>query len=191
MNGSTEKPLLAVGGSPIIARVLDALYGSHEFEGIVAVVSPNTPETRQFLNSMEMVQVLETPGKGYPSDLSMVLSRLRPERVFVISADMPLMTSQVVSEIASAASQTKPVLSVVLRKEFVESLGFSPSVTFTDGRTGYCQSGISIFDTSHHSDGQAAIMEEDHLVMDRIELAVNVNTKEELRLAEKLFVQRA
>ena len=55
-------------------------------------------------------------------------------------------------------------------------------------RTAYCHSGISVFDTSRHSEGT---MKEEYLVMEKVEVAVNVNTKKDLELAEKLLVQRA
>jgi GTP:adenosylcobinamide-phosphate guanylyltransferase len=51
----------------------------------------------------------------------------------------------------------------------------------------YCQSGISIFDTSRHTEG---IIREEYMVMEKKEIAVNVNTKNDLELAEKLLVQR-
>lgn len=186
MKAGTEKPMLQLSGSPIIAYVLEALEESRRFGAIVAAVSPATPETRKYLTS-RATAVIETPGMGYPSDLSVVLGKLTPEKVFVISADMPLVTPGIIGEI-TLAPQQKPLLSVVLRKKFVESVGVRPSVAFRKGGTDYCQSGISIFDTARCADGS---VDEQHLIIDRVEVAVNVNTKEELVLAEKLLVQSA
>lgn len=186
MNVPGEKPLLEVGGRPMIARVIDSLRNSGRFKRIVAAVSPNTPATRNFLESSG-VEIVETPGRGYSADLSLVLGRLRPERVFIISTDMPLIDGRIIAEIA-AKTQSSPLLSVVLAKKFVESVGLTPSVNFIMNGVEYCQSGISLFDTSRRAQG---IMKEEYLVMDKVEVAVNVNTKEELVLAEKLLVQRA
>lgn len=186
MKGSIEKPLLTVGGVPIIARVIGALEGSQSFERIVAAVSPDSPATRKFLESRG-IEIIETPGKGYSLDLSQVLSKIGRGRVFVVSADMPLINAQIINEIISI-KQTKPLLSVVLTKKFAKSIGTMPSVTFRERGIDYCQSGISIFQASAHS---AGVMEEEYVVMDRIEVVINVNTKEELELAEKLLIQGA
>ncbi len=186
MNSEIEKSLLQVGGLPIIQRVADALEGSHCFGGIMAAVSPNTPDTREFLRLRE-IEVLETPGSGYSSDLATILDRLTQNRVFVISADMPMVSSKVINEIA-LSQQTKPLLSVVMTKRFVQGIGMVPGFAASREGREYCYSGISVFDTSRQ---QGGIIDEEYLVMDRIEIAVNVNTNEELRLAEKLLIQRA
>jgi GTP:adenosylcobinamide-phosphate guanylyltransferase len=49
----------------------------------------------------------------------------------------------------------------------------------------YCHSGITIFNTM--AVGTEPVKEH-YLVMNRKEIALNVNTKEELELAEKLLV---
>ena len=57
-----------------------------------------------------------------------------------------------------------------------------PSIIVLDQ---YCHSGITIFNTV--AVGTEPV-EEHYLVMNRKEIALNVNTKEELELAEKLLV---
>lgn len=184
MESETEKPLATVGGVPLVSRVADALYGSQKFERIIAAVSPRTPATKSFLEARGM-EVVETPGDGYSRDLSVLLSTLSPARVFVISADMPLVDAQTIARLASS-KQSGPLLAVLVTREFAESLGIIPSVTVIHNGGEYCHSGIGIFDTSKH----AATYREEYIVMDKIEVAVNVNTKKELELAEKLLVQR-
>ena len=186
MKGPVEKPLLKVGGRPMIARVIESLRESGRFERIVGAVSPNTPATKNFLESSD-IEIIETPGWGYSSDLSAVLSMTRPARVLVISADLPLVDSRMIAEIA-ARTQSGPLLSVVFAKRFVEDIGITPSVNIILNGVEYCQSGVSIFDTSRHAEG---ILKEEYLVMEKKEIAVNVNTKNDLELAEKLLVQRA
>jgi adenosylcobinamide-phosphate guanylyltransferase len=186
MKEPVEKPLLKVGGRPMVVRVIDSLRESGRFERIVAAVSPNTPMTANFLESSG-IEIIETPGGGYSSDLSMVLGSLKPARVLVVSADMPLIDDRIIAEVA-AKPQSGPLLSVVLAKEFVQDIGITPSVNIILNGVEYCQSGISVFDTSRHAEG---IVKEEYLVMDKVEVAVNVNTKEDLELADKLLVQRA
>lgn len=186
MGGSVEKPLFKVGGIATVWRVISALQACHDFERTIAAVSPLTPSTKAFLKEKE-VEVLETAGNGYSQDLSVILKELKPARVLVTPADLPLLSSEVVSEI-SAVLQTAPVMSMVLEKEFVEREGLKPSVVFRSGGSEYCHSGISIFDTSVMGKG---ISEEEYFLLNRMEIAVNVNRKEDLVLAEKLLIQRA
>lgn len=184
MQAGAEKPLLKVGGVPMVECVVSALAGSNRFGRIVAAVSPNTPKTKEFLKS-KGIEIIETAGEGYPQDLSRLLSRLKPERVMVVPADVPLLDAQAVRDIVDAAkSKQEPAVSIVLEKEFVENVGAKPSVVF--GR--YCHSGITVFDTARVA---GETVQERYVVMNRKEIALNVNTKEELELAEKLLVQRA
>lgn len=184
LQAGAEKPLLKVGGVPMVERVVSALAGSNRFGHIVAAVSPNTPKTKEFLNS-KGIEIIETAGEGYPQDLLRLLSRLKPERVVVVPADVPLLDAQAVSDIVNAAeSRQEPAVSIVLEKGFVENVGAKPSVVF--GR--YCHSGITVFNTARVA---GETVQERYVVMNRKEIALNVNTKEEWELAEKLLVQRA
>jgi adenosylcobinamide-phosphate guanylyltransferase len=183
MQSGTEKPLLNVGNIPMVERVASALAGSRRFERIVAAVSPNAPKTREFLKS-KGIEVIETAGEGYPQDLSRLLAKLKPEKVMVVPADVPLLDARAVADIVDAISnKQEPAVSVVLEKEFVENLGVKPSVVF--GK--YCHSGITVFDTARIA---GETVQERYVVMNRKEIALNVNTKEEAELAE-LLVQRA
>ena len=182
-SSSTEKPLININGVPMIERIISALAGSHRFDRIIAIVSPNTPKTKEFLKSKGGgVDILETTGDGFSQDLSSFLSKVNHTRVLVVPADLPLLNARIVSEIVDVA-QTAPAVSIAMKKEFVESIGIKPSVVFDT----YCHSGITIFDSAQLSPNIA--VQEQHKVMNRVEVAVNVNTKEEADLAEKLLVQ--
>jgi adenosylcobinamide-phosphate guanylyltransferase len=182
MKSGIEKPLLEVGGVAMVERVLSALARSQRFGRIVAAVSPSTPMTKEFLKSRD-IEMIETAGDGYPQDLSGLLSRLRPEKVMVVPADAPLLDGQTISDIIDATtSKDELAVSIVLEKAFVESIGAKPSVVF--GR--YCHSGITVFDTANIA---SETVPERYVLMNKRELAINVNTKEELELAE-LLVQR-
>lgn len=184
MQSNVEKPLIKVGGRPMVERVYSALEGSFRFGRIIAVVSANMPETKKFL-AAKGVEIIETAGEGFSQDLQSLLPRLRPERVFVIPADVPLVSPQTISDIADLAGvERAPAVSIVMENEFVKGVGAKPSVTLDDK---YCHSGVTIFDTSSIKSGE---VEEVYLLMNRKEIAVNVNTKEELELAG-LLVQRA
>ena len=85
-----EKPLVEVGGRPMIDHVLGALRDS-EIETIHAAVSPSTPETAALLEPMADVHVVETPGEGYVADLGAAVDVVeRP--VVTVTADLPLLS---------------------------------------------------------------------------------------------------
>ncbi len=188
--GGIEKPLLKVDGIAMVERVILALAGSGRFDHILAAVSPNTPNTKELLKS-KGIETIETPGEGYSNDLSYLLSKLKPQRVMVVPSDIPLLNSQLISEIldaidssssSSSRKEKEPAISIILEKGFVERTGAKPSIAVVDQ---YCHSGITIFNTV--SVGTEPV-EEYYLIMNRKEIALNVNTKEELELAKKLLV---
>jgi adenosylcobinamide-phosphate guanylyltransferase len=181
--GGIEKPLLKVNGVAMVERVISALVSSDRFDRIVAAVSPNTPKTNEFLKS-KGIEIVETAGDGYSKDLSYLLSKLKPQKVMTVPGDIPLLKSQIVNEILSTIDdrqEQEPAISIMLEKGFVESIGVKPSIVLNQ----YCHSGITIFNTM--AVGTEPV-EEGYLVMNRKEIALNVNTKEELELAEKLLV---
>ncbi|MGI0036540.1 MAG: NTP transferase domain-containing protein [Nitrososphaera sp.] len=186
MGPGVEKPLLRVDGMPLVQCVLSALEESAGFDLIFAAVSQHTPLTGEFLAS-KGVEIIDTSGEGYSRDLSVLLEKIKPDRVFVTPADIPLLSPDVVKEIA-ITKQEAPAISVIVEKKFVENIGINPSVLVKFNGREYCHSGITIFDTAKM--GGVAVQEQ-YIVMDRVELAVNVNSKEELKLAEKLLIQRA
>lgn len=178
-----EKPLLKVDGVEMVERVISALASSDRFDRIVAAVSPNTPGTNKFLKS-KAIETIETAGEGYSQDLSYLLSILKPQKVVAVPGDIPLLNSKIVNEIISAIDERQkqePAISIILEKGFVEGIGVKPSIVLNQ----YCHSGITIFNTMVVG---AEPVEERYLVMNRKEIALNVNTKEELELAEKLLV---
>ncbi|MFL6503735.1 MAG: NTP transferase domain-containing protein [Nitrososphaera sp.] len=183
--GGIEKPILKVDGVTMVERVIFALASSNKFDKVVAAVSPNTPATNLFLKSRG-IETIETSGEGYSIDLSYVLSYLKPLKVMIIPCDMPLLNSQVVNEIFSVVQdllEQKPAaaVSIMLEKRFVERIGVKPSIVLDQ----LCHSGITIFNTT--TIGTEPV-EERYLVMNQKEIAINVNTKEEMELAEKLLV---
>ncbi|MFL6476323.1 MAG: NTP transferase domain-containing protein [Nitrososphaera sp.] len=183
--GGIEKPILKVDGVTMVERVIFALASSNKFDNVVAAISPNTPATNLFLKSRG-IETIETSGEGYSIDLSYVLSYLKPLKVMIIPCDMPLLNSQVVNEIFSVVQdllEQKPAaaVSIMLEKRFVERIGVKPSIVLDQ----LCHSGITIFNTT--TIGTEPV-EERYLVMNQKEIAVNVNTKEEMELAEKLLV---
>lgn len=182
--GGVEKLMIMLGGKSFVERVADALKESGSFSRIVSAVSPNTPQTKQLLTSLG-IEVIDTLGAGYSQDLSLLLSTLAPDRVLIVSADLPLLTAETVREVAKKlSSHNAPAVSAVMDRSFVESLGMMPSVVIGDK----CHSGITLFDAGQVSDKP---VKELYVTMNMKEIAVNVNTKKEKEMAELLLVQHA
>jgi adenosylcobinamide-phosphate guanylyltransferase len=189
--GAIEKPLQKVDGVAMVERVISALASSNRFDRIIAAVSPNTPKTNELLKS-KGIETIETAGKGYSQDLSDLLSKLKPQKVMVVPGDIPLLNSQIVNEILNTIvdddndrqAQEEPAISIILEKEFVQGMGVKPSIVLTNQ---YCHSGVTIFNTMAVGGGTEPVKER-YLVMNRKEIALNVNTKEELELAERLLL---
>jgi adenosylcobinamide-phosphate guanylyltransferase len=179
-----EKPLLKVNGVTMVERVVSALASSDRFARIVAATSPNTPKTNEFLKS-KGIETIETAGEGYSQDLSQLLSKLKPQKVMAVPGDLPLLDSHIVDEILNSIAdrqEHEPAISIIIEKGFVERIGVKPSIIVLDQ---YCHSGITIFNTMIVG---TEPVKEHYLIMNRKEIAINVNTKEELELAEKLLV---
>ncbi len=172
----------------MVERVISALAGSDRFDRIVAAVSPYTQKTNEFLKS-KGIETIETGGQGYSQDLSRVLLKLKPQMVVAVPGDIPLLNSQIVNEILNNIiddydrQEQEPAISIILEKGFVEEIGVKPSIVLMNQ---YCHSGITLFNTMV-AVGTKPVKER-YLVMNRKEIALNVNTKEELELAEKLLL---
>jgi adenosylcobinamide-phosphate guanylyltransferase len=78
-----------------------------------------------------------------------------------------------------------PCISVVSERQYVQSIGIKPSLVVTIGAKEYCHSGINIIDSSKINEG--CEVEEYYMIMNEREIAVNVNTRQELEVAERLI----
>ena len=185
----TEKPMLKLRGMTMVERVLRALVEFEQFEKIVAISSIHTPKTTVFLrnhySSSGLIDVVETDGISYSKDLSIIVHKFEPSRIFVVSADLPLLNKKIVQDIAVKSMPNFPCVSVLLEKLFVEGIGIEPSITIVIGRKEYSHSGITILDSSKVN--RDRILEEHYIVINKRELAVNVNSTRELEIAEEML----
>ncbi len=189
MNSSEEKPMLGVGNRPIISYVVEALKNSNCFDKIIGLVSRNTARTAHFLANNN-VQVALSSGTDYVKDLNYALQLLKPNKVFIISSDLPLMDSNTIKEIVDSFDRCKkPCYTIVVSKILVDELGVSTDYSFEYNGNDVCHSGVSIIDSSKISGYEK--IEEELLVMDKPQLALNVNTIHELKLAEKMLTNPA
>lgn len=184
MQHSEEKPLIKIGGKPVIERVITALQNSKKVDFIVVAVSHHTPRTAAFASRFP-VKIAPTPGKGYIHDLQYLVKHFKLKKVLTVAADIPLITGEVVDEIVKRyESCGKPALAVVTSSEIKQKLGLSLEHSFQIADKIVVPVGINIIDGQRIDEEE---LEQDVFLLDRTELAVNINTLEELNLAERLI----
>jgi adenosylcobinamide-phosphate guanylyltransferase len=182
-----EKPLLKVGGKPMIEHILTALSNSKKVGEAVVAVSKYTPKTAKFMERFP-VKVLETPGGGYVSDMEYVVRRLKLDKVVTISADLPLVTGEIIDQIIKRYNRcNKPALTVAVPLETKKKLGLGGEYVLEAGSRRLVPAGINVIDGRRIDEEE---LEEEIFIMDEEEAAVNVNTHRELRIAESLLLER-
>ena len=184
MTLAEEKPLLRVGGKPIIEHVIAALKNAKKVSSIVVAVSDYTPKTARLMLQFP-VSVIKTPGKEYVSDMGYAVKKLKLRHVLAISADLPLITGEVVDAILECYEQCgKPALAVVVPMETKEKLGLSGEYAFEFGNRLVVPAGISVIDGRRIDEKE---LDQEVCLLDLKEVAVNINTVQELNIAEALL----
>jgi adenosylcobinamide-phosphate guanylyltransferase len=184
MGLSGEKPLLMIGGKPAIAHVIESLQAAKKIDSIVVAVTDYAPKTADFLSKFP-VKVVKTPGKEYIFDMQYVVKKLRLEKVLTIAADLPLITSEIIDGIVEVYEQCgKPALAVVVPIETKTKLGMSEEYAFAVNDKLVVPTGINMIDGGRIDDEE---LEQEIYVCHREEVAVNVNTIDELKVAESFF----
>jgi adenosylcobinamide-phosphate guanylyltransferase len=183
---SEEKPLLKVGGKTVIEHVLTALENAEKVDSIVVAVSDYTPKTARFMAKFP-VKVIKTPGKEYVSDMGYAVKRLKLQIVLAVAADLPLITGETIDDIVERYEQCgKPALTVVVSMETKEKLGLGREYAFEVKNKLVVPAGINVIDGRRIDEEE---LDEETCVVDRKEVAVNINTIQELRIAENLFTK--
>lgn len=189
----SDKAMLNLNNKPLIEHILISLKNSQKFDRIYAAASCNSNDTLDFLKNHEYhltgyLEVIETSGIDYSTDLIFVLEKLRPSIVFVLPSDLPLITPELIEEIISNWEGDKQCISIVLDKEFITKLGVIPTISIKLGNKGYFHSGITIFDSSKIQKGQE--IKEHYITINNERLAFNINTEKDFfLLGSKKFNQ--
>ena len=184
MTLAEEKPLLRVGGKPIIEHVIAALKNAKKISSIVVAVSDYTPKTARLMLQFP-VSVIKTPGKEYVSDMGYAVKQLQLRHVLAIAADLPLITGEVVDSILERYEQCgKPALAVVVPMETKEKLGLSGEYAFVLENMRVVPAGINVIDGRRIDEKE---LDQEICLLDRKEVAVNINTVQELKIAETLL----
>jgi adenosylcobinamide-phosphate guanylyltransferase len=184
MKTTIEKPLLEVGGRSMIEHVAAALKQSRMVDRIVVAVSRNTPWTALKATELGM-EVLQTPGEGYVSDMRYAIRKLGLSVVLTVVADIPFISSEIVDRaVEKYRSCGKPSLAVMAPVDLYRRLGSEPEYVFQIDGQGLVPIGLNIIDGSMIEKPE---LDQAVLVTNSEECALNVNTPEELEAARKRF----
>ena len=184
-----EKPLIKVCGKPVIQYVLSALKDAKKIDNIIVATSTCTPKTTALMHQLS-VQVIETPGKDYVSDMGYVVSTLKLGVFLAIAADLPLVKGEMVDAVVERYECCgKPALTVAVPLETKAKLGMCIEYSFKADDKDVVPVGINVID-GHKRYGDEWL-DQDIFLLNHDELAVNINTVQELQLAERLLSKKA
>jgi len=188
MKLSGEKPLAKIFGRSIVEYVVASLRGAGRFELVAAAVSKHTSETARRLTELGVVLV-ETSGEDYVLDMRYAIKKLGGGVFMVVSADLPLLTEDVIVEVVKRfAGCSKPSLTVMVPLNAYTALGLKPDFKLkVEGRF-LVPCGVNVIDGSRIDE---PTLDEETMVFGRAEPFVNVNTVEDLEFAERCMGRTA
>lgn len=178
-----EKPLVTLFGRPLIDYVALALEDSL-VDRIFVATTDNVPQTREWAIDRGL-HVVETGGYGYVADMIEAVKKARVmDPVMIIMADLPLVTSDLIDDIIEVyEDRPEPALSTHTPLDLHSRLGRRPDSLFNYQGRLIVPAGINVLDGSDIEREQ----EDFHLILERIELAVNVNVAGDLLLCERIM----
>jgi adenosylcobinamide-phosphate guanylyltransferase len=182
--GLGEKPLVTVGGKPLIGPVISAF----EQAGceVLVVLTPHTPYTANWCR-VHAIPTLMTRGKGYIEDLCEAVYEVEEKGpLFTSVSDLPFLRPSTLVQINAQYQESgKPACSTWVPQELLEEWGVS--CHYADRVEGMmaCPSGINIVLGSMIGEEQ----EEIRLVIPSLDLALHVNTRSDLEIARKYIQQ--
>ena len=180
-----EKPLLKIGGKTLVERVIEAAKSAKNVDEIIVAISKNTPKTTEFVQSLR-VKTIETPGDDYCSDLDYLIKNYKFEIILTITADLPFLTGKFIDEVIFFYNSCKTqALNVVMPLEIFQSIGVKPTSMLIYNGIKVVPVGINIVDGRI-----VGKQKEDFFVVRNIELVFNINTFEDLEIAERFLKRR-
>lgn len=184
-----EKPLVEVGGKPVIEYVISALKSAKKIDRIIVATSPSTPETAALIKHLG-VEIIKTPGVDYVSDMGYTVQVLKLGVFLAVAADLPLIRPEMVDAVVTRYEQCgKPALTVAVPLETKVKLCMSIEYSFkTEDNRDVVPVGINVIDGSKRYGDEW--LDQDICVLNYEELAVNINTVQELHLAEQMLTQK-
>jgi adenosylcobinamide-phosphate guanylyltransferase len=185
---SEEKPLIKLNGKPLIIYVLNSLKKAKNIDNIIVSVSDYTPQTTQLLSKLK-ISTIKTPGKEFVFDMAYAIKKLALKTVLVISSDIPLITSEIIDLIIKKYRESnKSTLNVVIPLKTRTELGLSRAYEFDFNNEKVVPAGINVIDGTKINNKE---LDEDVLLLEKKELALNINTLADLIVAQDLIINKS
>lgn len=174
-----EKPLFKIRDKPLIKYVLDNLESSKLVEKVIIATSPNTPETSDYIKNFDY-EILDTPGVDFLHDLSMILDHFEEKSsedvLLFINADLPFISGKCIDYILkSYFEHDKEALSTLIPVSIFNDLNLKYEYEYK----GLVPVGVNILRSVNK------IQDEYQLVIEKEELAFNINTLQDAGVANK------
>ncbi|MEM1589415.1 MAG: NTP transferase domain-containing protein [Candidatus Bathyarchaeia archaeon] len=180
-----EKPLALFMGKPLITWVVEAVRSSSKISNFYIVTSPNTPKTEEKC-LREGVNIIRTDGKGYHEDLKQaIVENKLYHPVLTVSSDLPALTGSFLDKVLSIYEQCeKPALTVLVPVERFKEVGLSAYSLQNYKGVDYVVSGVNVLDGARIFEGE---MDQEILILEDIEAAININSYDDLKAAERFL----
>lgn len=179
-----EKPLIPILGQPMILHIINASKKAQLVDGIFVAVSPNTPKTSQRMKELR-IKIVETLGKNYVADMQLAIKKLLLKKTMILSADLPLLDATLIDKIIRYYEVSgKPALTVMAPFESYQRLKLEPDLKMRINKRTLVPTGINFLDGTYIDKPE---IEEELLIMKDLRILLNINTQNELKLAEKYF----
>ncbi|MCD4842997.1 MAG: NTP transferase domain-containing protein [Methanosarcinales archaeon] len=186
MKLSVEKPLVEINGIKMIEYVIRALNSSSKIDRIFIAISPNSPETENWLRNIEnndhinIAKVINTSGNSYISDMveAVVVSNTKGP-ILIIMADLPMATSIMINKIIDRYERVpQSALSVYNLNSIYSKYGLTPEFVFNKYGQLIVPIGINII----NSDAIEIEQDDYNYILKDHELVINVNTRKDLEV---------
>jgi adenosylcobinamide-phosphate guanylyltransferase len=187
MNSLQEKPLIKICDKPVIEYVFNALKNAKKIDNIYVAVTQRTPKTAKYIEEKFQAKIVTTPGKDYVSDMGYATQTLKLGIFLAIAADLPLITGDILDQIIERYENCgKPALTVAIPIETKIKMGMSVEYSFKmDDKDDVVPTGINVIDGNKQYGDEW--LDQDIFLLDKSELAINVNTPHELQIAQTLL----
>lgn len=174
-----------IGGKPVIERVIEALIMADSIDEVIVSVSPHTKATADYLKSKK-VRTIFTSGEDFMRDIHTSLQIMTGRMVLICPSDLPLLKSDFIDDLVQFHRENDDESTLALvAEEVLRDIGVKPSYTVEYEGSLWALSGISIVDREKIL--QDIFLRESYYLTRHPELAVNVNTVQELELARRLL----
>lgn len=184
-----EKPMILLHDRPLIDYVLKAMADATLIQKIYVTVSQHTENTNEYLNRKAKdhpLQIIQTPGTDYIEDLRYAVKKFNLSEILVCPVDTPLLRGELLDLLVKEFFRIgKPSLVSVVPLRLILSLGLEPTIVMRIDDLEMVPSGVNVIKGDELITGN--VLEEDYFKINLKEFAVNINTKKDLEIAEKIL----